>query len=393
MMDFVMERAGFLGRFDGAAHDESGKKSVIYGVVPSKVDLRWLIPLTNTSTTAASFSLYQPSLARARFLKKMAILSARVGITGLIFRDRVYFKPDDGEIRKIFGRDDLQYAIFSGTKGTHRKITVQVMDGRGAILGYIKVSDSEEIDQLLKNEAMILNKLSALKVAEGFLPKVLFSGAVNGTNVMLLDSLKDSGSKFSSRLSEAHITFLAEMCRKTAGNRRFRESRFYHGLVERVARLSGATATTLKERMTQALDYLDGKMGEEELPFGICHRDFTPWNTFFHGAKLFVFDWEYAKEEYPPLLDIYHFIVQDGIIVRKMTPGRLLGRISEHKSFIETYCNMIGIQENLINPLLLCYLLDISLLYLERGKGDFEASSLVTVATWGQMMDMVMTGL
>ncbi len=391
-MDHVMKGVGFLGRFDDIARDEHGSKGVPYGVVPSTANPRWLVPLKNNATAAASFSLYQPSLARVQFLKKLTLLAARIGMTGMIFRDRVYFKPEDAAIRHIFNRNDLQYAVFGGTEGCHRKITVQVMNGRGTILGYIKVSGSAEIDDLLNNEAAILRRLAELKVGEGLYPKVLYNGAVSGVNIMVIDSLKTIRSKFSSKLSEAHIKFLIEIFQKTAESRGFRESSFYHGLMERVDRLDCMMAKQLKERAQRVLLFLDSQISEKELPFGLCHRDFTPWNTFFHGTKLYVFDWEYAKKDYPPLLDVFHFIIQDGIIVRKLNPDGLMNKVAAHQDLIKMYIDAVGLSVENVTPFLLCYLLDISLLYVEREKDEITEDAKNLNEIRAELMDLILGG-
>ena len=47
-----------------------------------------------------------------------------------------------------------------------------------------------------------------------------------------------------------------------------------------------------------------------EVRFGVCHRDFTPWNTCIVNGELYVFDWEYAKLSYPDGLDEARFFVE-----------------------------------------------------------------------------------
>lgn len=373
-----------MGEFSEKAHNDS-----VYGLAPASGSTRWILPLMDRKLTAASFALYQPSLTRAKILKELTIFLSRIGLAKLIFRDRVYFERNDGEVRKIFGRDDLEYAIFTGTAGCHRKVTVQVMDGKGTILGYIKVADSEAIEELLDNEAEILGDLLRFEIKGGLFPKVIYRGDLKGTKVLILDTLKSTTSTFSSRLSEKHIMFLSELFLKSSKILKFSESPFSAGIVSRLAALDSLDHRW-RERFTRALDSISRRLGETEIPFGLCHRDFTPWNTFFHDGQLYVFDWEYARRDYPPLLDIFHFLIQDGIIVKKMGPERLVRRISENKRLIETYCNSIDIAKDLVQPLLLCYLLDISLLYIERENGDIGGVIRKSVETWGQMMDLIL---
>lgn len=380
----------FLGKFD-IGHLQSYEVKEILAILPSLKNPRWLIPFKNKELFISSLALYQPSLKRVKILKKLTVLAAKSGLSNLAIRDRVYFHRNDDFIKKIFGRNDLYYAIFTGTEGTHRKVTVQVMDGKGTILGYIKTSGNEDVDELLRNEAEILGDLSRLELKSGLFPKIIYRGEIKGTNVLILDTLKSVNSRSSSKLSDKHVDFLSELFQKTARILKYKESGFAMGLQQRLRDLENKTLEIgkLKDTYEKALDFVERNMGDEEMPFGLCHRDFTPWNTFFHNGLLYVFDWEYAKRDYPPLLDIFHFIIQDGILVRHLKPEGLLKRILKNGKWLSTYSSLVGIKESLVMPLLICYLLDISLLYIEREKGEIGGIIKGTVETWGGMMDLV----
>jgi len=376
----------FIGDFDDHRRDNWE----IYIALPTIKNPRWFVPIQNKSVVISSLALYQPSLLRAKFLKQLAILTARIGFSSLFLRDKIYFRKNDEAVREIFKQEDLYYAVFTGTAGSHRKVTVQVMDKNGKILGYIKVSDNGEIGKLLENEAEILGALLRLEIGNGLLPRVLYFEDVKNTKILILDTFKSRNSKFSSRLSTPHIEFLAELFQKTSAVKEFKESDFFVRLRSRLKRLESYSPNVWKQRSIAALNYLHKNIGNELIPFCLCHRDFTPWNTFFHHGKLFVFDWEYAEEEYPPLVDVLHFIVQDGILVRHLKPEQLLKRISKNQRIIDKYCEWIGLEKNLLHPLLLCYLLDISLLYIDREKGKVEGEIKHKIETWGEMIDLVL---
>jgi thiamine kinase-like enzyme len=363
----------------------------IFCLIPSASNPRWLIPLKNHQLFIASLALYQPSLLRAKVIKRLTILFARLGIAGMLVKNRLYFERNDEFIRKIFNRNDLYYAVFTGTESSHRKVTVQVMDEKGRILGYIKVADSDKIDALLKNEAELLRDLSKLKVEKGLFPEVLYYGSAGDVNILVLDSVKSSKSTYSSRLSEKHIEFLAELFNKTSYKEMlFSESSFFNWLQDRVRRLEDEKLRgSEKGTYQRALDSLERKLGIEKVPLGLCHRDFTPWNTFFHNRKLYVFDWEYSEREYPPLMDVFHFIVQDGIQVRHLKPEKLIKRVLGHGKWLSVYCGLVGVKESLIVPLFVCYLLDISLLYIERERGNLSPNILKVVETWREMIEII----
>lgn len=391
-IDYLSNNIRFLVRFfdDGS---KSGEKYKSFGFLPSKENPRWIIPLINRKLIISSLVLYQPSLLRAKFLKQLTIFLARLGASRFLFRDRIYFRRTDELIRKIFRRDDLYYAIFTGTEGCHRKVTVQVMGEKGTILGYIKVSDNKDIDSLLENEAEILEILSQHEIENGSFPKVLFHGKADDVNILVLDTFKSSKSTFSSKLSDSHLSFLALMYQKTSIAIKFNKSGFSEQVQSRIKALNDNVPKNWKIRFNDTFDYVTKHVGDMTIPFGLCHRDFTPWNTFFHDEKLYVFDWEYSRRDYPPLLDIFHFIIQDGILVRKLNPERLLKRIANNQRLIEIYCEQIVLDINLIDYLLLCYLLDISLFYIEREKGKVGGKTSEMIETWLEMTNLVINSV
>ncbi len=386
----LLKRANLLGEItkEGRTDDEQLESLTL---LPSSQNPRWLIPLRK-KFFISSLAMYQPSLVRAKIIKKLTILLARLGLSSLTIKNRIYLKRDDDFIKKIFDKDTLHYAFFFGTEGCHQKVTIQVMDKKGSILGYIKVSDGAEIDKLLRNEADVLGELSRLEISKGLFPKVLYYGDIKGTDVLILDTLKGPYTRFSSKLSTAHIDFLTEIFLKTSRLSLFRESRFKMELNERLENLKpfGLVGNSL-ELYRRTREYITEKIGHKIIPFGLCHRDFTPWNTFFYNDKLYVFDWEYARDNYPPMLDLFHFIIQDGILVRHLTAQGLLKRVYKNWQWLRQYSSRTGIDETYIMPLLMCYLLDISLLYIEREKGNMNDDLKKKLAIWSETMAMVLS--
>lgn len=98
--------------------------------------------------------------------------------------------------------------------------------------------------------------------------------------------------------------------------------------------------------------------------WGVCHRDFTPWNTCIVNDDLFVFDLNMRCLSHLKGLDCWHFFVQT-------------------KQFKEK-CDMLQIAKDYIGlpecekdkHLFICYLLDSISLYLLRGaEADLNVAS------------------
>ena len=56
---------------------------------------------------------------------------------------------------------------------------------------------------------------------------------------------------------------------------------------------------------------------QEKLSVAISHGDFTPWNMYATRENLHLFDWELSKNEMPLLFDLFHFVFQSEIMIRR----------------------------------------------------------------------------
>ena len=69
----------------------------------------------------------------------------------------------------------------------------------------------------------------------------------------------------------------------------------------------------LMKQMINALD------GHASLLVSIAHKDLTPWNCYVNKNALAIYDWELAQDNTPVLFDVFHFIFQAGILVKRQS--------------------------------------------------------------------------
>ena len=62
-------------------------------------------------------------------------------------------------IGSAFGVSEFEYSVFEGTPSVHQKTTIQVWKGEW-ILGYVKMSENEEVGRLFFREAEFLKKIT-----------------------------------------------------------------------------------------------------------------------------------------------------------------------------------------------------------------------------------------
>jgi aminoglycoside phosphotransferase (APT) family kinase protein len=55
----------------------------------------------------------------------------------------------------------------------------------------------------------------------------------------------------------------------------------------------------------------------ESVPVSVSHGDFTPWNMYCDEQRLYVYDWEMARNGMPMLFDLFHFTYQSLILQQR----------------------------------------------------------------------------
>jgi RIO-like serine/threonine protein kinase len=115
-----------------------------------------------------------------------------------------------------------------------------------------------------------------------------------------------------------------------------------------------------------------------EVPVGLSHGDFTPWNTYLVGGRLYVFDWEYAQENTAISNDIIHFIL-----------NKPVNRVRSANKKLEILRRELGLnfEKNCLLHIILIYTIGQVFLQLERlapsknkvsvWDGSFEQSKMI----------------
>ena len=108
-------------------------------------------------------ALYQPSGWKGRLLKRwfpyvhwLKVVRRKLNIEVV---EHVLEEDLKRVIGSAFGVGGFEYSVFEGTPSVHRKTTIQVWKGE-RILGYVKVTRSEEVGRLFEREASFLKKIT-----------------------------------------------------------------------------------------------------------------------------------------------------------------------------------------------------------------------------------------
>lgn len=286
----------------GASSISSG--GTPYTVIAARSNPRWwLLPSDNGRVAAAGLEMLQPVTRAAKMAKIIARLMARFGPKRFLGKGVLRFSglPD---LSGTFGSQTVHVAYFTGTDGPHRKTAIQVMDGDGSILGYGKISRNEHIRSYVRNEAEMLARVSALGLATVDLPRILELRDDANLTLLVTDSYKSADVIAPLQLEDLHLRWLNELRART---KQVGAAVLLETLASRLSAVETVAGAGWVNRITQALGALHPVSGDIELC--LVHGDFTPWNSFVAGDRLYVFDWEYANPSWPVGYDLVHFML------------------------------------------------------------------------------------
>ena len=348
-----------------------GEKFYRFGNSDSKY---WIMPVRGMRT---ALGLYQPSGTKGKMVKTLLpclhlLAPVRKAIKAQTMSCRL-----NGELHsllcKIFDVQEIEFAIFEGTPSVHQKITMQLSCG-DRILGYCKLSGSNDIKALFEKESDILERLSRSGVTG--IPKALYCGTLSsGTHLFVQSTEKRASSRVVHEWGTMQEEFLAQLHEKTKVTLPFEESDYYTTLTALEEHLEWLPQNIDRDIVSKAIDSIKNRYCGKEGEFCAYHGDFTPWNMFANGKELFVFDFEYAAMSYPVGLDRYHFFTQTAVFEKHWGADEIIAHMeSKAGAWID-------------KQLYIMYLLDIISRFTMRESGKVEGEAAAPFALWGKVLE------
>lgn len=303
--------ASFLKDIEALGVRASPEGGEVFALIGARSNPRWwLTPLDRGGECArAGLDMFQPVTRGAKLAKSAMRLCARHAPAALPGgRLRLAGAPS---FLRVFSEADLCCAYFTGTAGPHRKTAVQIMTRSGEIVGYAKISRDPAVKTYLENEARVLNEIAGLGLACVETPRLLEWCKGDGNAAWVVtDSLRAPGQSVLLGLGAPHYAFLAELATKTA--RLGEGGATLAALCREVETLSPRLEGEWVARIEEGVKHVTKVVAS--LPVVMAHGDFTPWNSFLAGDRLYVFDWEYAHPVYPLGYDEIHFTLATGLV-------------------------------------------------------------------------------
>jgi hypothetical protein len=331
-----------------------------YRVRPSFANIRWLFP--EGAAGQRALDEYVPQTASGTLLKLWTRATLWSDGDTLLLATRQ--EPVLERELSLRLQQPLRMAFSLGTPGAYNKTTATVLNQAENVLGFAKLAALPAAAVATLHEENILRSLAAYPELRAQVPEVLASFTLGGAQVLMTSA--GPNCRAASQFNSSHESFLRKLAQRTTHPVRFSASTMWHNLRTTLAKVWQHMTSAWRTRVQQALAELQKHLGSVVLPMRLAHRDFVPWNTRqLSEPDLYVFDWEFAREQYTPLYDFFHFRFMTQVCLRKrpLTPAD-----------IQAMLKSAGPSVKYSGLWFLAYLTDLSLFYLDglyaRGGED-----------------------
>ena len=95
----------------------------------------------------------------------------------------------------------------------------------------------------------------------------------------------------------------------------------FFAMVTRAVPVNRSTPLSLEEVRRICSSLVLGQPGRPP----IVHGDLTPWNVVRRSCGVCVFDWEHARWQQLPMMDLAHYLIQAGSLLEQYTPAQVAG--------------------------------------------------------------------
>ena len=239
--------------------------------------------------------------------------------------------------------------IQVGNPSPTRKMTLFLLQGSSA-RAVIKIPLTKAAVAAVAAEATTLQAMSRLQPT---IPQSVHYDSASGWSVQNWVQ----GSPSSRKFTEQHRDFLLQLVAPESSTS-LKTALEKNTLIHDALFLPTADKRKLEAAMERLTD-------SSILPRTIVHGDFTPWNIKVTKGKLRIFDWESARLDSLPLIDICNFFYRQDYLFqeKRKFPHYLL----EHDQVIR-YLDALSISRSTALHLALYYLVDAYCRHLSNGE-------------------------
>ena len=315
--------------------------------------IRWIYP--SDLKHPDFLNLYNANSIKARVYKTTIKNAYKIGLKQKFASGKMtFFANKKTRLLKDVRLSD--FAIFTGTVGENRKAIATICED-GVCKEFAKIAISKTARNLIFNESQQLEYLSQFSFEKLYIPKSnLNKDCLLVENVMPANNIMENNS-----FSQLHLEALFNLYAIDVTAKPIVQLQFFHDIkanIAKVARievkneLNKTDCTALAESLSTLLSTCDE---DTMIPNATAHGDFTPWNMYITQDTLHLFDWELSKKEMPLLLDGFHFIFQNHILINRSSYNEIKENVKLFETSVMELSQQYQIDFNLHFRLYLIY--------------------------------------
>jgi hypothetical protein len=194
-------------------------------------------------------------------------------------------------------------AILVGASSAVQKVTVQLRDEKGRVLGYLKYAEQGVARSRLRHEHHVICSLP-----KGIGPEALKYGTLGNGEALLMSPIFGRKLPTTPRPPKSVVDFLMSLV--TSPPVAVEAHPWVLGTLERESKDAA---------LQDCFEVLAGKYW----PIMVQHGDFAPWNLLQKpGDQVGAFDWEYGTLQGFPYLDLAYYILQSAALINRWAPAK-----------------------------------------------------------------------
>ncbi len=299
--------------FDGKSKKQiDGYTRKVFNYINNKDGtIRWIYPEKLKKPLFLNF--YAKTNLRSRIIAFYYILMFLLRLKSLARSGSftIYRQISNSNI-KHYLMDNNNLSIFTGTIGPNRKALMIAKHSHCSDLFYVKIPLTERAYNNIKHESRFLNKYN--HNSKVHVPVVKYW---NDPPYLFISNVKPNRATQSMKLNKAHVNFIIQHARAgtSVAIKHSKELKEAYRLFLTTDFSKIPDSQNLHDKIKQVFN--NTLIMQKKIIITLAHGDFTPWNCYTKKDEIFLFDWEMAKTSAPVLFDLFHFIVQKGIMVER----------------------------------------------------------------------------
>ena len=279
--------------------------------------VRWVFP--KELKYPGFLSLYNSSGLKASVFQQVVKLAYQTQTQHLICSGKfALFSKKEKHVQNLYAVEGQSFSIFTGTVGPNRKAIIALHEEKQTT-HFIKFPLTENSKLLINNEWNHLRCLSQFNFEHIEVPKAIpLNGGIKLSNV------KPAKFLFNSRLQNVHFSAATELYEQTIQIKELSAIPSWNQSLDTIFSLfikfdDSGLSDSLKARQVIGKMYEFSQQFDEklEIPIAYSHGDFTPWNMYLSKDRLCLYDWELASIHRPILFDLFHFIFQSHVLIKR----------------------------------------------------------------------------